>query len=179
MADELSVFLRDNTHTSASVRLALKADQLALSFSRTPIHIALPRSNPEIFDLGTTRPAITISGLVDNIGLDTTNTSAATAFKGMQIVSHTIGGNTEIYYVPYKNYLENKLITWVTSDSTDLQLEIGDATTPENTSSLLSTGGGVYRVAVQQFQFSQTPGLEDRWAFSISFVAKFREGVSF
>ncbi len=178
MADELSVFLRDNTHASASVRLALKADQLALSFSRTPIHIALPRSNPEIFDLGTTRPAITISGLVDNIGLDTTNTDSTT-FKGMQKVSHTISGSTQTYYVPYKNYLENKLITWVTSDSTDLQLEIGDATTPENTSGALATGGGVYRGAVQQFQFSQTPGLEDRWAFSISFVAKFREGVSF
>jgi len=178
MADELSVFLRDNTHASASVRLALKVDQLALSFSRTPIHIALPRSNPEIFDLGTTRPAITISGLVDNIGQDTTNTDSTT-FKGMQKVSHTISSSTQTYYVPYKNYLEEKLITWVTNDSTDLQLEIGDATTPENTSGAFATGGGIYRVAVQQFQFSQTPGLEDRWAFSISFVAKFRDGVSF
>ena len=178
MADELSVFLRSDTHTGAVIRLALKVDQLALSFSRTPIHIALPRSNPEIFDLGTTRPAITISGLVDNIGQDTTNTDAV-AFKGMQKVSHTVAGATRTYYVPYKNYLENKLITWVTDDNIDLQLEIGDATTPENTSSDFATGGGIYRVAVQQFQFSQTPGLEDRWAFSISFVSKFREGISF
>tara|TARA_Y100000401_G_scaffold84817_1_gene70113 strand:+ start:184 stop:720 length:537 start_codon:yes stop_codon:yes gene_type:complete len=178
MADELSVFLRDNTHALSYNRFALKVDQLALSFSRTPIHIALPRSNPEIFDLGTTRPAITISGLVDNIGQDTTNTDS-TVFKGMQKVTHTIGGVSHFYYVPYKNYLENKLITWVTSDATDLQLIIGDETTPENTSSDFATGGGIYRVAVQQFQFSQTPGLEDRWAFSISFVSKFREGISF
>ena len=178
MADELSVFLRDNTHASAYNRFALKADQLSLSFSRTPIHIALPRSNPEIFDLGTTRPAITISGLVDNIGQDTTNTDS-TVFKGMQKVTHVVGGVSHFYYVPYKNYLENKLITWVTSDATDLQLVIGDEETPENTGAALATGGGIYRVAVQQFQFSQTPGLEDRWAFSISFVSKFREGISF
>ena len=178
MADELSVLLRDNAHALANVRLALKVDQLALSFSRTPIHIALPRSNPEIFDLGSTRPSITISGLVDNIGQDLTNTDSTT-FKGMQKVSHTISGSTQTYYVPYKNYLEERLITWVTDDSLDIQLELGDATTPENTASALSTGGGIYRVAVQQFQFTQTPGLEDRWAFNIAFVAKFRVGVSF
>ena len=83
------------------------------------------------------------------------------------------------YYIPYKNYLENKLITWVSSASVDLQVEIGDSTQPDWTSNTASTGGGIYKVAVQQMQFSVSPAMEDRWVYSVQFVAKLREGISF
>ena len=120
MEAPLSVLLRNNTHASASVRLALKVDQLTLAYARTPIHIAIPFSEPEIFDLGSTRPTITMSGLVDAVGGDQSNTSSGTddvsgntyAFKGME--SLTIGSQT--YYIPYKNYLEEKLLTWTTKE---------------------------------------------------------------
>ena len=175
MAD-LAVLLRDNTNAGATTRLALKVDQVSLSYSRTPIHIAIPFSEPQIFDLGTTRPSITLSGVIDNIGMDTTNTTA-NAFFNME--KFTTQGQT--YYIPYKNYLESKLITWTTDESTQLQLEIGDATTPDYSGSgtTASTGGGIYEVAIQQFQFSQTPGTEDRWQYSVHMVAKFRDGISF
>jgi len=179
----LNVFLRDNTHNDATWRLLLKADQFSISYSRTPIHIAIPYSEPEIFDLGQTRPSLTISGVVDTIGGDSTNTTSN--FWGM--ASETITGpngsggtNDKVYYIPYKNYLEEKLITTVTDAAKDLQIEIGNALYSKAlSSSNLSTGGGIYSVGVQQFQFNLAPGMEDRYQFSIQFVAKFRIGSTF
>ena len=175
MAD-LSVLLRDGTNSGATDRLALKVEQLSLSYGRQPIQIAIPGASPVIIDLGQSRPTITISGIMDNIGEDLSNTTA-NAFFNME--KFTTQGQT--YYIPYKNYLESKLITWTTDESTQLQLEIGDATTPDYSGSgtTASTGGGIYEVAIQQFQFSQTPGTEDRWQYSVQMVAKFRDGISF
>jgi len=172
---ELAILLRDNSNTSASVRLALKADQLSISVGKQPMQIPLPGASPIIMDLGSNRPSITVSGLVDNIGMDTTNTTA-NAFFNME--KRTIQGQT--YYIPYKNYLEAQLIKFNTSTALNLQLELGDATTPDYSGSgtTASTGGGIYKVAIQQFQFSQVPAMEDRWTFSIQFVAQWREGIS-
>ena len=82
--------------------------------------------------------------------------------------------------IPYKNYLEAQLVKFNTSTAAELQLEIGDATTPDYSGSgtTASTGGGIYKVAIQQFQFSQMPAMEDRWTFSIQFVSQWREGIS-
>ena len=134
----LNVFLRDNTHNDASWRLLLKADQFTQSFARTPIHIAIPYSEPEIFDLGATRPSITVSGVMDTITILTTDTGS------------------------------------------DLQLEVGNALYAKAlSSSNQSTGGGIYSVGVQQFQFTLAPGMEDRYQFTIQFVAKFRTGSTY
>ena len=178
MADSspLSVLLRDGTNAGATTRLALKAEQLSISITKTPIQIPIARSTPEILDLGITRPAITISGLVDNIGTDKSNTTANQYFHMEKFTTQS-----QDYYIPYKNFLEDKLITWVTSESTELQLEVGDATTPDYAGSgtTAATGGGIYKVAIQQVQFSQTPGTENRWVFNIQFVSKLREGITF
>ena len=237
----LAILLRNGTHAAATNRLALKAEQLAITYVRSPIQIPQVQGNPTIFDLGQVRPALTVSGLVDNIG---TSLDQTTANYGYNMEALTISGQT--YYVPYKNYLESKLVTWLTDDGYEVQLEIGDATRPEylvtqlaealdnsetgvdvdstdgflvgqvllieseqmtitaisdntftvargaNSTSAVThvdntavsldgpaTGGGIYLVAVQQVQFTQTPGTEDRWMYSISFVAKLRNGITF
>tara|TARA_R100000808_G_scaffold7836_1_gene22567 strand:- start:3038 stop:3568 length:531 start_codon:yes stop_codon:yes gene_type:complete len=175
MDTPLSVLLRDNSHANATVRLALKADQLSISASRTPLQVPIAGASPIIFDLGMSRPSITVSGIVDNTGTDPTQTTD-NAFYQMELL--TIGSQS--YYVPYKNYLEDKLLTWSTMGGSDLQLEIGDATTPDYTvgSTTAVTGGGVYRVALSQFQFSQLPALEDRWQYSLQFVSEWRDGIN-
>jgi len=177
MDSNLSVLLRDVAHDASGVKLALKVEQLSISISRTPIQIPVPGGEPELIDLGFNRPSITLSGVVDNIGGNPANTTwdSNTKHKGQELLS--IGGQD--YYIPYKNYLEEKLITWVISTSVVLQLEIGDATTPIATSGALATGGGIYEVAVQQMQFALAPGMEDRWMYTIGFVAKTRNGISF
>ena len=175
---ELAVLLRDGTNAAATIRLALKAEQFSVGISKTPIQVPVPRGTPILMDLGSSRPSITISGVVDNIGQDTSNNT--TNFWDME--AKTIQGQT--YYVPYKNYLENKLITWVTGSSVDLQIEKGDASVTEGTSpavgsSNAATGGGIYKVAVQQVQFAVMPAQEDRWTFNVQFVGSLREGISF
>jgi len=172
---ELAVLIRDNDNANANIRLALKTDQFSLSVGKQPMQIPIPSASPIIMDLGSNRPTITLSGVVDNIGMDTTNTTA-NAFFNME--TRTIQGQT--YYIPYKNYLEQKLITWNTSNARLLQIEIGDATTPDYAGSgtTASTGGGIYKVAIQQFQFALAPAMEDRWTFSIQFVSQWREGIS-
>jgi len=174
MDSPLSVLLRDGTHAGATTRLALKAEQVSITVTKTPIVIPVARATPIILDLGISRPAVTISGLVDTVpGAASTNNDAD--FWDMEYL--TVGGLK--YYIPYKNYLEKKLITWVTSASVDLQIEIGDATQPESVSGTVATGGAIYKVAVQQMQFSVAPATEDRWVYSVQFVAKLREGISF
>ena len=172
----LSVLLRDGTHAGASVRLALKAEQVAIAYARTTIQIPQVQGNPTILDLGQARPSITISGIVDTVGGDESNTTANEFFN---MESMTVSDQT--YYIPYKNYLENRLVTWVTNSGYTVQLEIGDATTPDYSGSgtTASTGGGIYEVAVQQAQFTVAPGTEDRWIYSIQFVAKLRTGITF
>ena len=163
---DLAVLLRDGTNSGATNRYALKVDQLTISAGRQPIQIPMPGASPIILDLGQTRPTITISGIMDNIGQDTTNTTQNAYFNMEKL---TIQGQT---------YLESKLLTWSTGD--DLELEVGDATTPDYSGSgtTASTGGGIYKVMIAQFQFSVAPALEDRWQFSVQFVSEWRTGIS-
>ena len=172
---ELAVLLRDHDNTNATIRLALKVDQFSISVGKQPMQIPLPGASPIIMDLGSNRPTITISGVVDNIGMDPSNGVVNPWFNMEKM---TIQGQT--YYIPYKNYLEQKLITWNTSTASNLQIEIGDATTPDysGSGSIASSGGGIYKVAIHQFQFAVMPAMEDRWTFSTQFVSHWREGLS-
>ena len=63
MDTPLAVLLRNGTHANASIRLALKAEQFAISNSKTPIQIPIPTSAPLLVDLASNRPSLTISGL--------------------------------------------------------------------------------------------------------------------
>ena len=171
----LAVLLRDGTHANATTRFALKAEQLTIAPAKTPIQVPVPRGTPILMDLGSTRPSITLSGVVENIGGDTTNTDS----NFFHMEKMTVSGQS--YYVPYKNFFENKLITWVSGADVTLELEIGDASVVESSidASTPSTGGGVYEVAVQQCQFSVMPAMEDRWTYNLQFVAKLRNGIAF
>jgi len=179
-ASDLSVFMRNGTHAGAAVRLALKCDQVSIQYSQSPIQITTPGTDQITFDLGFSKPSMTISGLIDNIGGDTTNDSfSATAdanVKGMEYLDL----NGEIYYIPYKNYLEGFLMRHP-DDNTDLEIEVGDATRPDPVTGAGgdATGGAIYtKCALQQLQFSQTPGLEDRWLFTMSFLIARRQGIT-
>ena len=172
----VSVLLRDGSHASATTRFGLKVEQFAISIAKTPIQIPIPQQSPEIIDLGIFRPSITLSGIIENEPQDASNISNSPAYtRGMPSFVHS--GQT--YYFPYKNYLEYLVVQWVASESTLLQVEIGDPTVELSTNSANSTGGGVYIVAIQQCQFTQAPAQEDRWQFTMQFVAKARDDITF
>ena len=174
---DLSVLIRNGTHTGASLRFALKADSFAISYSKTPIQVPIPETSPELIDLGIFRPSISINGIVDTVQPSPT--------------SVTINGQT--YYLPFKNWLENTVYDWIASDAAtgQLELEVGDTNHPQtdsstkgytgtpiliNTASLSSwTGGSVYRVAIQMARFQLNPSREDRYDFSMQLVSGARQ----
>ena len=203
MNGPLQVLLRTGNHGAAAgavIRLALKVEQVTVAVQRNPIQVGLPNSEPIVFDLGINRPSLTISGLIDSVGGDTSNTtntaqsvSGGQYYGGMERLSLT-GPNetfsawnvTRDYYIPYKNYLEGKLVTWSSISGLDIQVEIGDAQYPLwNTSgdgdvvTGETTGGAIYHCVIGSFQFSQSPGTEDRWAFSLQFPCKTRSDIAY
>ncbi len=149
---QLAVLLRNGMHAAptgdtraAPIRYALQCDSVAIQFQKTPIQIPIPQQSPELFDLGIVRPSITISGIVDTVGGDTSNTSVA-GVEHMSSINVTRNywawassassytSSTQTYYVPYKNKLEEAVYTWIAEVDNDkiaiLELEIGDANYP-------------------------------------------------
>jgi hypothetical protein len=94
----------------------------------------------------------------------------------MEVFPYTKGGVEALYYFPYKNKLEEAAYTWIAATVSELELEIGDATTPTGTN---HTGGGVYKVAIQQARFQVDASKEDRWTFAFQLVSKSRGDVTF
>jgi len=148
----LAVLLRNGSHITATIRYALKCNDVAISYARTPIQIPIAQSNPELIDLGFIRPSLTCTGVIDTIGEDTTNTGGGSAVgtAGMAwfdysrtSVSHdsnavawddgggSNGDTTQRYYIPYKNALEEAVGSWLyLGTETPLQIEIGDSKFP-------------------------------------------------
>ena len=114
---------------------------------------------------------------------------------GVVIVSPASDTRTQTYYIPYKNALEEACARWIFSSSTELEIEVGDALYPiasyqgylegnrSNTTRFVepdpfvgyhSTGGAIYKVAIQQARFQVVAAKEDRYDFSIQFVAESR-----
>ena len=152
----LAVLLRNGSHADATIRYALKCNDIAISYARTPIQIPISQDSPEIIDLGFVRPSLTCTGVVDTIGGDTTNETAK--FVGMENfgytrihTSHTDywqdGGSTtsQTYYIPYKNALEEAVATWMyQGGDTPLEVEIGDSKFPiDSYSGYLDAKGGI------------------------------------
>ena len=180
MASQLSVLLHHFDGT-VHTRYALKADSFIVQISKSPIQIPVPQSSPLLIDFGIFRPAITLSGIVDDIGGDPSNTTAPT--EGMELVRATDGSATQNWYIPYKNKLEESLYTWMADDTNVLTLQVGDPTVPVYDRSHdggaisgtpQSTGGGKYIVALQQLRFQVDAGREDRWIFQMQFVSEAR-----
>jgi len=164
---ELQVLLRDVAHNISGVKLALKCEQLTIAFTKSPIQTSTAYS-ALLTEYGYVKPNITISGTIDNAAnFPANNTTDRWGMEELTI-------NDQYYYVPYKNYLEDFLILTEVNEDTKMQLEIGDATTQKSTVSADATGGSIYGVIAQQFQFTMLPGQEDRWLFTIAFVAALR-----
>ena len=150
---------------------ALKCDNASISYAKTPIQVPIPQSAPQIIDLGIYRPSVSLSGTVETIGGDPTNTTVG--FQGMETVTYTrstgygSSNSAKTYYLPYKNVLEDFAATKLHTTTKPLELEWGDANIPTGTS---HTGGAVYLVALQQFRVQVDATKEDRYSFSMQFV---------
>ncbi len=201
MAGDIAVLLRSSYHSDdTGVRYALKCNDFVSQVAKTPIQVPIAQTTPILIDIGFFRPSITITGLVDDIGGNPSNVTAD-GYMGMTSVSHTgfddwdlstLRGftnpdspsyqtTTETYYIPYKNALETACYKWISNENTPLELELADSTYPVghavSGTPYQSTGGGIWEVAIQQARFQKQAGREDRWEFTMQFVAKARKDV--
>lgn len=187
MADTPLAVLLHHTDGTINTRYGLKADSFIVQVSKSPIQIPIPQSSPQLIDFGIFRPAITLSGIVDNIGGDPNNTSSVNIegaeTAGMESFTASDGATGYTWYIPYKNKLEESLYQWMTDDTNQMTLQVGDPTTPvydrnhegaNPSGTPLATGGAKYRVALQQCRFQVDAGREDRWIFQMQFVAEAR-----
>jgi len=184
----LSILLRDGNHAGdtnpATNRWALQADRFSVTMTKTPIQIPVPQTRPQLIDLGVTRPNISISGIVDTVGLPssehaTTNHMQELAYT-LYNTPNTTNFSEQKYYVPYKNVLED-FVFYVHFSSADspIQLEVLGQdpaagyyhTMPTGAN---HTGGAIYNVAIQNASFNLSAGKENRYDFSLSFIATTR-----
>ena len=187
MADTPLAVLLHHTDGTVDTRYGLKADSFIVQVSKSPIQIPVPQSSPQLIDFGIFRPAITLSGIVDDIGGDPSNTTSPNSdggeTGGMESFTASDGGASYTWYIPYKNKLEEALYQWMTDDTNRMTLQIGDPTYPvfdrghlgtNPSGTPLATGGAKYRVALQQCRFQLDAGREDRWIFQMQFVCEAR-----
>ena len=187
-APEIAVLLRNCQHsertTSTKIGYGLKCDNISISVAKTPIQIPLPKLSPQLIDIGVYRPSVSLSGIIDAVGGDTTNTTAG--FQGMESFSFTrtkgygAHNDARTYYIPYKNKLEDFVTDYVFTTAAPLEIEWGDANyaTYNTDDSELSTGGAVYLCAVQQCRFQVDASKEDRYTFSMQFVVSARQSAT-
>lgn len=169
----LSVLIRNGTHAAATKRLALKCENVTIQLTRSPIQVPIPTTTPQLIDLGTIRPTLSLSGVIDSLGGDTSNTTDTAEVRGMSSFSYNDGSSSQTYYIPYKNYLEQFICEELYSFDKPVQVVIGDPTVGiGNSSTGFSTGGSTYECAVQSVNFTLVPALEDRYQFAIQLVAK-------
>ena len=62
----LAVCLYDGTTDGSEKRFALKADSFSINYVKTPVQIPIANGgSPELIDIGTIRPSITVTGIID------------------------------------------------------------------------------------------------------------------
>lgn len=180
-APEIAILLRTCKHdeipdtpTTSNFGYALKCDNVSISYAKTPIQVPIPQQAPQIIDLGIYRPSISVSGVVDTTGGNAGENTAG--FEAMESITFLrtagYGGHVSArkYFVPYKNALEDFARNTLHSADKPIELEWGDASQPISSSSVDSTGGAIYFVALQQFRVQVDAAKEDRYAFSLQFV---------
>ena len=208
MSAETAILFRNCPHDANAtsedkVRFLLLCDNFAVQVARTPIQMPVPGMSPMLMDFGIFRPSISISGLVDNLGGDSGyNPSdfvpAASAdyyaYLSYQPFTRQISASTlqtQNYFFPTKNVLEEAAYKGKTMPGAELEIEIADATLPRLNSyadgtaitsgqpleDVKPTGGGIYKVSIQQARFQVDASKEDRWTFQMQFVARARFDV--
>ena len=150
----LNVLIENTSISDDGEYYALKAEDVAIQVARTPLQIPVPMASPFIFDIGSYRPSLTISGVVDDI-----DTNDSTTFDG--------SGTSRTYFVPTQRQLTNAATDWVHRPSSQFIYILH--------SNFDSSSGPTkffdrYECAIQQFRCQLQAGIESRWEYTLQFV---------
>ena len=81
-----AVFLENESDWSAAssgsaTKYALQAEKVTVVIQKNPIQIAAPKNSPYLFDLGTYKPTVTITGTVDDQSSGNSVTFKSASYK--------------------------------------------------------------------------------------------------
>ena len=130
-------------------KYALKALGYATRTFRQPLQVGIPKQSPILFDVGSYRPVITVSGVVEREALPD---SSFTKF----------GGNN--YYPPTYFQLQHAVTQWAYVADEEILL------THLHTN-VSTTNYEQYNVAIQNATFGLVSEMPKFWTYEISFVA--------
>ena len=155
--------LIENTDGDANFQyFALKAEDVAIQVARTPLQIPVPQNSPFIFDIGSYRPSLTISGVLDDV-----DTNDSVSFDG------GIGG-TQTYRVPTQFELTTAATDWVHRTG---KQHVYVLHSNYNSAAVATSFFDKYECAVQQYRCQLQAGIETKWEYTIQFVTRRRSGT--
>jgi len=150
--------LIENTDGDANFQyFALKAEDVAIQVARTPLQIPVPQNSPFIFDIGSYRPSLTISGVVDDI-----DTNDSVSFE------------SQTYRVPTQFELTTAATDWVHRAG---KQHVYVLHSNFDSSATATKFFDKYECAVQQYRCQLQAGIETRWEYTIQFVTRRRSGT--
>tara|TARA_Y100000310_G_scaffold337103_1_gene423294 strand:- start:1443 stop:1940 length:498 start_codon:yes stop_codon:yes gene_type:complete len=147
----LNVLIENINAGSSGEFYALKAEDVAIQVARTPLQIPVPMASPFIFDIGSYRPSLTISGVLDDL-----DTSDSTTFDG--------SGTSRTYYVPTQYQLASAATDWVHRVASQ-SVYILHSNYTDSTKYF-----DAYECAIQQFRCQLQAGVETKWEYTLQFV---------
>ena len=141
-----TVYLKNN---ATADRYALQVEKIAITIQKNPIQIAAPKMSPYLFDLGTYKTVINLTGITDDQSTSTTESFLS-----------------ETYRSPTA-YQMSRMSTdwWYDTGQTMFLYILMPATTSGQTTYFR------YTAALQQVSLDYTPTSEERPSFTMSFVS--------
>ena len=155
MAGQLGILIENAGGASDFKYFALKTEDVAIQVARTPLQIPVPQGSPFIFDIGSYRPSITLSGIVDDV-----DTGDSISFNG--------SGSALTYYVPTMYQLQVLATDWVHRQSTQFVYILHSN---YDGSAAATQYYDKYECAIQQCKMNLQAGTETKWEYTLQFVS--------
>ena len=128
-------------------RYALRANGLAIKTYRTPLQVGIPMNSPILFDVGSYRPSISVSGFVE-----------------IESTQESMWHNSLQYFYPTMFQLQHAVTQWNYIVGQEIKLTVIHT-------NIASVTYDEYNVAIQTCSFNISSIDQNRWNFDIAFVA--------
>ena len=134
--------------TKKKALYALNVTGLAVRTFRQPLQVGIPKSSPILFDVGSYRPVITVTGLVP---------------REAAPVGRTVPFDGQDYYSPTYFQLQHAVTQWNYLKGQEMTVTIIHT-------NVQSATYDKYNVAIQTCNFTMSSLDQRRWAFDLAFV---------
>ena len=141
-------------NTRKKALYALNVTGLAIRTFRQPLQVGIPKSSPILFDVGSYRPMITVSGLVPREAAPVGQTVSFTDAKD----------NTQVYYSPTFFQLQHAITQWNYVEGEEILLTVLHT-------NVATVTYDQYNVAIQNANLGLISSMPNFWSYELAFVA--------